>query len=176
VSFATAYAGLALLVATLAVGPLNLLRHRPNPTSTDLRRDIGVWAGLFGIAHTIAGLQVHMQGHLRRYFVIGSGGRNFDTLGFVAANWLGLIAVVLLLVLVSVSNDAALRILGKARWKLLQRSAYVVIVAVVVHGAIYQILEKRRWFLALIFSLLAVAVAVFQWAGVRRKRQLRTAD
>jgi len=159
-----------LLVAALAIGPLNLLRRRPNPTSADLRRDIGIWAGVFGIVHTIAGLQVHMHGELLRYFVIGSGGRNFDTLSFVAANWLGLLSVLLLGVLVSISSDAALRFLGKDKWKLVQRSAYVVIVAVIVHGALYQILEKRRWLPALIFSLLAVVVAVFQWAGVRVRR------
>ena len=146
------------------------MRRRPNPTSTDLRRDLGIWAGVFGIAHTIAGLQVHMHGELARYFLIGSGGCNFATLGFVAANWLGLVSVLLLGVLVSISSDAALRVLGKDRWKLVQRSAYVVIVAVIVHGALYQILEGRRWLPALIFSLLAVAVAVFQWAGARTRR------
>jgi sulfoxide reductase heme-binding subunit YedZ len=172
-SFATAYAGLALLVAALAIGPLNLVRRKPNPTSTDLRRDIGIWAGVFGIVHTIAGLQVHMHGELLRYFVIPSGGRNFDTLGFVAANWLGLLSVLLLVVLVSISSDAALRFLGKERWKLLQQSAYVVIVAVIVHGALYQILEKRRWFLASIFSLLAIVVVVFQWAGANARRKTR---
>lgn len=162
-----------MLVATLAIGPLNLLRRRPNPTSTDLRRDFGIWAGLFGIVHTIAGLQVHMHGELKRYFLIGQAGRGFATLGFVAANWLGLVSVLLLGVLVSISSDAALRVLGRDKWKLVQRSAYVVIVAVVVHGALYQILEKRRWLLALIFSLLAVAAAVFQAAGAnaRRKKQ-----
>jgi sulfoxide reductase heme-binding subunit YedZ len=177
-SFATAYAGLALLVAALAIGPLNLLRRRPNPTSTDLRRDIGIWAGVFGIVHTIAGLQVHMHGELLRYFLIGSAARNFDTLGFVTANWLGLLSVLLLGVLVSISSDAALRVLGKEKWKFVQRSAYLVIVAVVVHGALYQILEKRRWFPALIFSLLAIVVAVFQWAGANahRKRPLQHPD
>jgi len=49
-SMATAYVALGLLAATLAIGPLNILRRRPNPVSTDLRRDIGIWAGLIGIA------------------------------------------------------------------------------------------------------------------------------
>ena len=39
-SMATAYVGLALLGATLALGPLSVLRRRPNPVSTDLRRDV----------------------------------------------------------------------------------------------------------------------------------------
>lgn len=160
-----------MLVATLAIGPLNLLRRRPNPTSTDLRRDLGIWAGTFGIVHMIFGLQVHMHGELLRYFLIGRGARSFATVGFVAANWLGLLSVLLLGVLVSISSDAALRVLGKDKWKLVQRGAYVVIVAVIAHGALYQILEGRRWFLALTFSLLAVAVAVFQWAGANAHRK-----
>ena len=45
-SFATAYPALVLLAATLLVGPLNLIRKRPNPTSIDLRRDAGIWAGI----------------------------------------------------------------------------------------------------------------------------------
>jgi sulfoxide reductase heme-binding subunit YedZ len=39
---ATAYVSLALLAATLVTGPINLLRRRPNPVSTDLRRDLGI--------------------------------------------------------------------------------------------------------------------------------------
>jgi len=168
VSFATAYAGLGLVVAALVIGPLNLLRRRPNPTSTDLRRDVGIWAGLFGIAHTVAGFQVHMHGELQRYFSVTSDGIGARL--FVAANFLGLIAVILLIVLISISNDVALRRFGAARWKALQRVTYIVIVAVVLHGAMYQIIEKRRWPLAMIFSLLIVAAATMQWAGTRARK------
>ncbi|MEO8335055.1 MAG: hypothetical protein ABI664_08785 [bacterium] len=58
-SMSTAYAGLALLGATFAIGPLNILRSRPNPVSTDLRRDLGIWAGLLAIVHFLVGWQVH---------------------------------------------------------------------------------------------------------------------
>lgn len=168
ISFATAYAGLGLLVTALAIGPLNLLRRRPNPTSTDVRRDVGIWAGLFGITHTIAGFQVHMHGVLPRYFAVTAGGVGARI--FVAANFLGVVAVILLSVLVSISNDFALRRFGAVRWKALQRVTYIVIVAVVLHGAMYQIIEKRRWPLALIFSLLVVAAAAMQWLGARARK------
>ncbi|MFN2602138.1 MAG: ferric reductase-like transmembrane domain-containing protein [Gemmatimonadaceae bacterium] len=168
ISLATAYAGLGLVVTALVIGPLNLLRRRPNPTSTDLRRDVGIWAGLFGITHTVAGFQVHMHGVLRRYLTVTAGGVGARM--FVAANFLGVIAVILLIVLVSISNDIALRRFGAARWKALQRVTYVVIVAIVLHGAMYQIIEKRSWPLALIFSLLVVAAAAMQWAGARARK------
>src|SRR5580658_7980716 len=54
-SFATAYPALVLLTFTLLIGPWNLLLRRPTPMSTDLRRDIGIWAGILGVVHTVIG-------------------------------------------------------------------------------------------------------------------------
>jgi len=167
-SFVTAYAGLGLLVTALVIGPLNLLRRQPNPISTDLRRDVGIWAGLFGTGHTVAGFQVHMQGELRRYFILAA--RGMGAKFFVAANLFGLIAVALLIVLVLISNDIALRRFGAARWKALQRVTYIVVVAVALHGAMYQLVERRRWPLALIFSLLIAFAAAMQSAGARARK------
>src|SRR5688572_18251144 len=58
VSMATAYVSLTLLAATLVTGPLNVLRRRPNPVSTDLRRDLGIWSALLGLGHVATGLMV----------------------------------------------------------------------------------------------------------------------
>lgn len=167
ISFATAYAGLACLAAALAVGPLNVIRGRPNPVSTDLRRDIGIWAAIFGIAHTVAGLNVHMDGHMSRYFIPWTQSLDAGTKTFIVANWLGLAAAVLLLVLVSISNDLALRTLGTRKWKLVQQSTYIVVIAVVAHGAAYQVIEKRKWLPAAVFSLLGLSALILQSAGVR---------
>ena len=164
---ATAYAGMVLLTAALAVGPINLIRRRPNPVSTDLRRDIGIWAAIYGIAHTIAGLNVHMQGHMLRYFAMSNPDRGSKA--FIAANWLGLLATLLLLVLLSLSNDISLRRLGTQRWKLIQQATYIVVCAVVLHGAAYQIIEKRKWIAATVFSALAVIALILQSAGVRAR-------
>jgi sulfoxide reductase heme-binding subunit YedZ len=41
-SMATAYAGLSFLAVSLWLGSWNVLRRRPNPTSFDLRRDVGI--------------------------------------------------------------------------------------------------------------------------------------
>ncbi len=167
-SFATAYAGFILLAVALAVGPVNVLRRRPNPVSTDLRRDIGIWAGLSGVAHTIAGLQVHMHGDFVRYFAPAPGVHaDRSAKAFFSANYLGLAAAILLLVLVSISNDIALRKLGVPRWKLVQRSTYVVLAAVIIHGALYQLLEKRAAFLVIVFGAIALIVVALQLAGLR---------
>jgi sulfoxide reductase heme-binding subunit YedZ len=169
-SFATAYAGLVLLAVALAVGPMNVLRRRPNPVSTDLRRDVGIWAGLCGVAHTVAGLQVHMRGHFVRYFLPAPGTHvDGGAAVFLTANYLGMTGAILLLVLMSISNDIALRKLGVPRWKLLQRSTYVVLAAVVFHGTLYQLLEKRAALLVIVFAAITVIVVVLQLTGLRAK-------
>lgn len=74
ISMATAYVALVLLAVTLALGPLNVLRRRPNPVSTDIRRDVGVWAGVLGFAHFGVGLFVHFRGRPWLYFMWESAG------------------------------------------------------------------------------------------------------
>jgi hypothetical protein len=60
-SMATAYAGLLYLAAALSIGAINVLRRAPNPLSINLRRDIGIVAGILALAHTIVGLLVHLK-------------------------------------------------------------------------------------------------------------------
>ena len=174
-SMATAYAGLAFLSITLATGPWNVLRKRPNPVSTDLRRDIGIWAGILGLAHVVIGLQVHMGGDMWQYFFYPPAPRRllprFDAFGL--ANYSGLALTLILAVLLSLSNDRSLRWLGAKRWKLAHRSAYIAFLLVVGHGALYQIMEKRRLAFVGLFVALTIAVTIFQVAGFRRMR-LRT--
>jgi len=64
----TGYAALLLLVVSLIIGPANLFLQRRNPVNLYLRRDIGIWAGLTGVAHVLLGFQVHMGGQILLYF------------------------------------------------------------------------------------------------------------
>jgi len=52
-SIATAYAALFLTAAAVLLGPWNMLLHRANSISFDLRRDIGIWAGIMAVLHCI---------------------------------------------------------------------------------------------------------------------------
>src|SRR5438477_69504 len=61
-SFATAWPGLVLLAVTLVIGPWRTLRGKAPVLSSDLRRDIGIWAGIVGVAHAIIGNCVHVAG------------------------------------------------------------------------------------------------------------------
>ena len=171
-SMATAYVGLAALGASLVTGPLNVLRGRPNPVSTDLRRDIGIWAGLLSLAHFLVGWQVHMK-HRYLYWlreVKGTGDLVVRTDLFGFANHTGLIAVIVALLLLALSNDRSLRTLGTARWKRLQRWNYLLFGLVLAHGAAYQVVEKRGLAFVGLFALVSLATLVTQLAAFRARR------
>jgi sulfoxide reductase heme-binding subunit YedZ len=175
VSLASAYVALLLLAASLAIGPWNVLRARPNPVSTDLRRDVGIWAGTLGLFHLGVGLNVHLRGRPWLYFVYPADQRSavplrHDLFGF--ANETGLVAGLVLLLLLALSNDRMLVRLRSRRWKSLQRLNYWGAVLVVAHSVAYQVIENRVRMPALLlaFLVLVAATAVLQALGYRRVR------
>lgn len=170
-SMATAYVSLALLGASLATGPLNVLRGRPNPVSTDLRRDLGIWAAVVAIAHFAVGLQVHMKHRWEYWFTPASGGLllpRVDPFGF--ANHTGLAAVAIAALLLALSNDRSLRALGTARWKRLQRWNYALYGLVLLHGIAYQVTERRTLPWVALFVAMLLPALVLQVAGRRARR------
>jgi sulfoxide reductase heme-binding subunit YedZ len=169
-SMATAYGSLVFLVATLALGPWNIIRRRPNPVSFDLRRDLGIWAGLLALLHTAIGLTVHLRGRMWMYFLKRLYPIAFQTNQFGAANTAGLIATLLFLLLVILSNDLSLRTLGLKRWKSFQRWTYIAVGLAVIHGVLYQFVEKRHLPWVLIFSALTFGLIAIQLAGILRRR------
>ena len=172
-SIATAYAGLALLAATLLTGPLNLLRKRRNPVSTDLRRDLGISSAVISFAHVVFGLQVHLKGRMLQYFFYPPNQRHaffglrLDLFGF--ANDTGLLATIAIAFLLALSNDLSLSRLGGRRWKSLQRWNYLLFALVVIHGIAYQFIEERKSPYPIVFALLVVMTVVIQLAGVRQR-------
>lgn len=180
-SMASAYVGLALLAVSLGVGPYNVLRRRANPVSTDLRRDIGIWAGVWGLAHFAVGLNVHLRGRPWLYFLWGPDQPHripvrYDLFGF--ANFTGLGAVFVLLLLLALSNDLSLRRFGSRRWKALQRWNYVGFGLILLHGVAFQLIEKRAIPFVMTFGGILVLVIGLQLAGyrhVRAERALRDA-
>lgn len=171
---ATAYVALGWLALTLLIGPWNALRGRANPLSQDLRRDIGIWAALLGIAHTLVGAKVHMGGDWRSYFVWPTDQPHVlplrsDLFGF--ANYTGLASTLILIGLLALSNDVALRRLGTARWKSLQRWNYAGFALMAAHGVAYQVMGKRVWPVALAFATVLITVLAVQIAGWRAAKR-----
>ncbi len=174
-SFATAYPALALLAATLLIGPWNLLRKRTNPISSDLRRDIGIWAGTLSIVHTAIGQCVHLRGRPWLYYIYGPREHHHtfpvrhDLFGL--ANYTGAFSVLLLAALLATSNDWSLRKLHTRGWKKLQRWNYAVFGLAAVHSFAYQGVEKQHVpFVATIAGCVAIAIA-FQIAGIVMRRR-----
>jgi sulfoxide reductase heme-binding subunit YedZ len=159
---------LALFLTAVAVflGPWNVLRGRPNPVSFDLRRDIGIWAGIMALLHTGVGLNVHLRGRMWLYFVDQYHRIRHDWFGF--GNDTGIAAAVLFLLLLAISNDLSLRRLGMRRWKSLQRWTYAAVILTTLHAIAYQHVEERRVFYEVLLAGTTLAIAAFQLAGWRR--------
>jgi methionine sulfoxide reductase heme-binding subunit len=173
-SMGTAYAGLIFLAASLWLGPWNILRRRPNPTSFDLRRDVGIWTGILAILHTGIGLTVHLRGRMWMYFFKRLHPLRLQDTQFGFANFTGLAAALLFLMLLAISNDFSLRILKTRRWKFLQRWTYVAFVLTAAHGVAYQLIEKRQVLWVLVFVGVVAAIAAAQILGfVQVQRRMR---
>ena len=176
-SMATGYVSVVLIAWAMLIGPWRVRRGRPAPASTDLRRDVGIWGAIFGLAHVVTGLQVHFAGQFWKYFLYPDGDRaiplRHDLFGF--ANWTGLAAGLLLVLLLAISNDLSLRRLGTRRWKSWQRWTYWAAALTVAHALAYQIPTRNhaRWIVA--FLLLTVIVLVMQFDGRRRYLARRVA-
>jgi len=160
-SMATAYVAFALLTITLAFGPVAALRGQRYPVSTDIRRDYGIWSGIVALAHVVVGLQVHLRGKMAEYFVRAYGAVTLprvDAFGF--ANYAGLAAIAVLVVLLVTSNDVSLRRLGTHRWRTVHRFAWWALALSITHGVAYQLIEKRRIAFVLFFGALVGMAAI----------------
>jgi sulfoxide reductase heme-binding subunit YedZ len=168
-SIGTAYPALFLTAAALLLGPLNVLCQKPNPVSFDLRRDLGIWAGISALVHTAVGLNVHLRGRMCLYFLDTHHHLRRDAFGF--GNYTGAVATLVFALLLALSNDISLRWLGVGRWKSLQRWAYASSALTAAHAIAYQYVEKRSLpFQAVLYFLLLV-VSIFQLAGIFKSRR-----
>jgi len=171
-SFSTAWPALVLLTVTLLIGPWRSLRGRPPTLSVDLRRDIGIWGGIVGVAHAIIGQCVHLRGRPWLYYVYEKTQEHLvplrhDMFGF--SNDTGLVAGLMLLALLVTSNDASLRKMGQPGWKSLQRWNYVCFGLTVLHTFGYLIgIESLKWASIATASLCALLAALLQYRGWRR--------
>ncbi len=168
----TAYAGLGFLVWLLLLGPWYLLRRRPNPVSSDLRRDVSIWAGILAVVHTGVGLTVHLRGRMWMYFFKKLHPLHIQNNAFGAANYTGLVAALLFVMLLAISNDVSLRSMGTRRWKSWQRWAYAAAALTVIHGVIFQGVESRHlpW-RAVLYLGVGLALALQVAGAVRTARK-----
>ena len=166
---ATGYIALGLLGLTLLVGPANLLLQRRTPISSYLARDVGMWAAIVSVVHVIAGFFVHgpsaaLVQRILFYFFAPDGSRLTNRFGW--ANWTGLVATVIVVGLLAISSDAALRKLKARRWKNLQRLNYALFVLIIVHAIYYGALLRITSFSTLLLGLIVILVFIGQLVGI----------
>ncbi len=175
-SMGSAYAALLFLAGSLWLGPWNVLRCRPNPVSFDLRRDIGIWAGVLAIFHTAVGLTVHLRGRMWMYFFRGLHPLKIQNTQFGLANYSGLLAALLFLLLLAISNDVSLCALGRSRWKYWQRYTYLAFALTILHGIAYQLIEKRHLPWVVISGVMVSAAIVIQALALFKRRSARAPE
>ena len=105
---------------------------------------------------------------MRRVEALSTGS---DLFGF--ANYTGLIAALIVVLLLALLNDVSLRVLGRKRWKFLQRWNYAVMVLVVLHITAYQILESRQLQYLFLSSVIIGTALIVQVSGFRRQKRNR---
>ena len=162
------YLSLILIGVTLVIGPLQLLRQKRNPVNINLRRDVGIWAGVTGGLHVVLGFQVHMNGDIVQYFFERTAHHGLKPLSnlFGLSNYTGAVATAALILLLFLSNDLSLKWLRGPLWKWFQRLNYVLIVLALVHTVGYQVVVEREEVMTLsVFGLTAVT-ALAQMMGV----------
>jgi len=174
VTTATGYIATGFLALTLLIGPANLLLRRRNPISSYLRRDVGTWTAIFSVVHVIFGLQLHSGGQISamlNYFVFqGSPLTNSFGLG----NWTGLAALVIVVGLLALSTDSALRELKAKTWKDLQRLNYTLFALVIIHAFFYGALLRVASPYTLLLGLSIITVFIGQMVGVWLWRRRHT--
>jgi len=176
-SFSSAYPALFLVAATLLVGPWKSLTGSRLAVSLDLRRDLGIWAGMASIFHAVIGNFEHLRGRPWLYYVYENWRDGHvmplrhDVFGL--GNHTGLVAALIILALLATSNDACLRKLGTPGWKQLQRWNYAAFALVAVHTWTYQFGVKTPEWGWIGTASAAIAVAVMlQLMGWQRRRAL----
>lgn len=174
-SMSTAYVSLLFLGITLVTGPIDLVRKHRNPVSTDLRRDIGIWSAMIGLAHVGIGWQVHMGNMLLYFFRKEEVSQQLvlrsDLFGF--ANYTGLAGALILVLLLALSNDLTLRKLKAPRWKNWQRWNYALYLLVIIHAVSYQVIEKRMLPYPLMLLILILPVLIIQLMGYLAYKKYR---
>ncbi len=167
------YVCLLLLCVTLVIGPLNLIRKRLNPVNIDLRRDIGIWAGINGCLHVTFALIERNRGNVLGFFFRLDGRPLANLTGL--SNWIGLFATIILIALLLTSNALMLRKLKGKRWKKLQQLNYVLTTLVFLHTFAYQTIGGREKPFVDATAIALMFVLLIQLIGVNVYQQRRAA-
>ena len=166
-SLLTAWLCFALLAAALCIGPWRVL-HGGQPTVNSLlRRDLGIWAAITALTHLLAATVVVMTPVYYGRYINGTDNQPLSFPVGQASIISGYLIGIVCLLLLAVSSNLALRVLGAQRWKFLQRWAYGVFALTAAHGLAFQYIEFRTGIWLIVLGLCSLAVLALQLAGRR---------
>jgi|GEM_PF-752696 len=175
ISIASAYTSITFLLATLLIGPIQLMRSKALPLSSYLRRDLGIWTGIFALTHFYTSLEIDFGPNTSWLYLFLA--ENPDALIpfrldlFGISNYLGLIAIILFSVVLAISSDFALKALKPARWKGMQRWVYAAAGLTFIHGIIYQVIAERSVIYVATFAVIFLAIFAAQARGYQAKQK-----
>lgn len=174
-SIVSAYLCLALLGYTLLIGSAQVMKTGRPITNIYRRRDTGIWAAIIGLLHFVLANKLSMNSAYIDHFVNQANiplAIEFRSLLYSWGAILGYMVALIFLLLLGLSSDIVLRVIGVRWWKRLQRTAYVAFVFTVIHSFAFQILESRQALLIGVVTFVALLILAGQLFGIAvvRKR------
>lgn len=167
---------LLLLHGILCIGPLARLDRRFLPLLYN-RRHLGVATAMLALGHALfATIQFHALGDLPPWTSVLVANPRIDSVSQFPFEWLGVGALISLLLLAATSHDFWLANLTPPVWKALHMSVYPAYAAVVLHVALGTLQSERSPVLAGGLALgVALVLGLHLVAGAREARADRDA-
>jgi DMSO/TMAO reductase YedYZ heme-binding membrane subunit len=123
-----------------------------------------------GLVHLVAGAAESMTPVYLHAFVTHAVNPPSATIREAFFFWsaiVGFIIGLLLLVLLALSNNWSMTLIGQRWWKRLHRLSYIVFTLTILHGLGFQVLESRWWVGYGLVGALALAVYIAQIRGIQ---------
>lgn len=176
-SIVSAYLCLFFLMVVLLIGPAHAISRRKPPANSYLRRDIGIWGALNGLLHFFLANILSMNYEYLGIFVESASVPPAPEIRSMLYSWgtiLGYVIAVLFVILLALSNDRMLRLVGLKWWKRIQRASYLGFLFTCAHAFAFQVLESRGIFWIFVVLLITVSVLTGQGIGVIFIKKWRT--
>ena len=167
-----------LLVMTVVIGPLSRI-HKLFYRFLSWRRELGIWCAITALLHVYVLSEGWFYWELIR-LVIGvnqeTGQLAFDP-GFTLANLIGLVGLSYLFLLAILSNNKAVKVLGKRGWDFIQKKSGTIYLLIMLHTTFFLFffrLGQYNWiqkpFLVIIAAVFILHVSVFILTVFKNRR------
>lgn len=167
ISMVSAYMFLLSLSLVLLIGPWRAVRTGRSTMNHVLRRDVAIWSAISGLVHLIAGAVQSMTPDYLAVFVTATNRQAV----FLWSTVIGFVIGALLIVLLSLSSNWSIAVIGQRRWKRLHRLSYIVFALTLLHGFGFQWLESRFWPGYVLLFVILLGVCIAQIIGIRAVRR-----